>query len=217
MSLTVSSIAQDVSYDIRQVLGVTGSDLTILTGYIDRIHKDCLHSSLYSYLNIGTQIVTTGSGTTTYTLTGNIRRILGVYDLTRERILFSIDRATSPISQVEKQEPQPGQQGGYNAKFTQSQSAMSLQTSQPEYFRLIGTNTLRLYPTPKQTLQLSVAYEQQVVTLVNPGDVLVIPEDGRDMVVAGVNYLANMFVKRAEDASTWAQIYEKLKTGASLV
>lgn len=218
MSLTVASIAQDVSYDLRQVLGVTGSDLTIMTGWIDRVNKDCAHSSLYSYLNIATQVVSTAVGTGTYTLTGNIRRLVGVYDSTRDRILFPIDRATSPVSQVEKQESQPGQAGGYQTKFTQPlMSAMSLQTGQPEYFRLLSSNIMRLYPIPKQVLSLSVAYEQQVATLVNPSDVLVIPEDGRDMVVAGVNYLANMFVKRPEDAQTWASIYDTLKKGQSLI
>lgn len=158
-------------------------------------------------------IVNTG----TYTLSGNIRRIAGVYDTTRDRILFPIDRATAPVSQVEHQEPQPGQQGGYVTKFTQPQSAISLQTSQPEYFRLLASNVMRLYPTPKAILALNVAYEQQVVTLVNPTDTLVIPEDGRDMVVAGVDYLAATFLKRAEEAQFWGGLYEKLKTGASLV
>ena len=218
MALTVNSIAQDVSYDIRQVLGVTGGDLTILTGFIDRIHKDCLHSSLYNYLNVATQVVSTVVGQATYGLSGNIRRIAGVYDTTRDRILFPLERATSPVSQVEAQEPQPGQSGGYQTKFGQQpQPAISLQTSQPEYFKLVGANTLRLYPTPKAILSLNVAYEQQVVTLVNGTDALIIPEDGRDMVVAGADYLACLFIKRAEEAQVWAQVFDSLKKGASLV
>jgi hypothetical protein len=221
MALTVQSVTNDSNFDTRQVIGNTGTGLTIFTGFIDRIHKDCLHSSLYSYLNLGVQSFNTVSGTPTYVLSGNIRRIQGVYDNTRDRVLFPIDRATSPVSQVEGQEPQPG---GQNSAADAPKwvypplGALALQSGQPEFFRLVGSNnTIRLYPTPKQALLISVAFEQQVTTLVNPTDTLIIPEDGRDAVVAGVNYLANLFLKRSEEAQAWAQIYERLKIGASLI
>lgn len=148
----------------------------------------------------------------------NIRRISGVYDSSRQRILFPIERATSPVSQVEKQEPNPGQQGAPPQTFgIPAQSPISLQAGQPAYFRHIAGQTLTLYPTPQVVLNLSVSYEKQVATLVNGTDILVIPEDGRDMVVAGVNYLANMYLKRMDEAQIWAQVYSKLKLGDSLV
>lgn len=222
MSLTVQSITNDSNLDTRQVIGNTGTGLTIFTGFVDRIHKDALHTGLYGYLNVTTQQVTTVSGTPTYTLIGNIRRVTGVYDRTRDRILFPIDTATSPFSQVEHQETRQNSrqspQGSYSTKFNMPPgSALSLQTGQPEYFRAISNNTFSLYPTPKQALLLTIAYEQQIVTLVNPTDTLIIPEDGRDMVVAGVNYLANLFLKRTEEAQAWAQIYQTLKIGETLI
>jgi hypothetical protein len=216
MSLTVASISSDVSIDIRQVLSPTD---TKIAGWIDRIHKNCLHSGVYSYLNIATTSFTTISGQNSYILTPtNIRRILGVFDPTRSRILFPIERATSPVSQVEKQETNPGQQGAPQQQFGQPGIVpMSLQSSQPGYFRHIGAQQLNLYPVPQQPLQLNVSYEMQVVTLVNPTDVLLIPEDGRDMVVAGVNYLANIFLKRMDEAQIWAQVFSSLLKGESLV
>lgn len=219
MSLTVASIANDVSVDIRQVLSASTSDLNILTGWVDRTHKDCLHSSIYSYLNLAVTSFPTVVNQSSYTLApSNIRRISGVFDSTRQRILFPIERATSPVSQVEKQEPSPGQQGAAPQTFGMpAQSPISLQVGQPAYFRHIGGQSLTLYPTPQVVLQLSVSYEQQVVTLVGPTDILVIPEDGRDMVVAGVNYLANMYLKRMDEAQIWAQVYSSLKKGESLV
>jgi len=217
-------VANDVSLDVRQALGSTGTDLTILTGFIDRIHKDCLHSSVYSYLNIATTSFTTVAGTGSYTLTPtNIRRVLGVFDASKQRILFPIERATSPVSQVEKQEINPGQQGAspliYGMPAT---SPISLQAGQPAYFRHIGAQQLNLYPTPGTSagggiFQINVSYEQQVVTLVNPTDALTMPEDSRDMVVAGVDYLANVYLKRTEEAQVWAQVYTSLKKGESLV
>lgn len=215
MSLTVSSIANDVSIDIRQVLVATD---TKIIGWIDRVHKDCLHSSVYSYLNQASTAFTTAVGVQQYTLTPtNIRRIIGVYDQNRDRVLFPLEKATSPVSQVEKQEPGPGQQGSYLTKQgDQPFSALALQSSQPEYFRHLGGQLLNLYPIPQQTLNISVAYEQQVVTLVNPTDVLVIPEDGRNMVVSGVNHLCNVFLKRMDEAQFWQGLFKELKTGVTL-
>lgn len=220
MSLTVATVAADVSTDIRRVLLITNSgDLLTLTGWIDRVHKDCIHSSVYSYLGLAVTSFPTVVNQGSYTLAPtNIRRISGVFDSTRQRILFPIERATSPVSQVEKQEPNPGQQGAAPQTFGMpAQSPISLQVGQPAYFRHIGGQILTLYPTPQVVLQLNVSYEQQVTTLVNPTDVLLIPEDGRDMVVAGVNYLANMYLKRMDEAQIWAQIFSKLKSGESLV
>lgn len=223
MSLSVQSIATDSNFDVRQAIGTgSGTQIQVYAGLIDRIHKDCLHSSVYSYLNIATTSFTTVPGQSSYTLTPtNIRRILGVFDATRQRILFPIERATSPISQVEKQENNPGQTGSPQMQYGQpATSPISLQASQPNYFRHIGAQQLNLYPAPPTSslpLQLNVSYEQQVTTLVNSTDILLIPEDGRDMVVAGVNYLVNLLMKRMDEAQIWAQIYAKLKVGESLV
>lgn len=229
MSLTVSSISNDVSIDIRQVLVPTD---TKLIGWIDRVHKDCLHSSLYSPLIVARQTFATIAGQALYTLaptpgvTGagpGIRRILGVFDSSRNRILFPIERASSPVSQVDKQEPMPGQVGSSQLEFGQPlTSPISLQAGQPGYFRYfpnaaVGAPALALIPVPATALNISVTYELQVITLVNETDPLLIPEDGRDMVVAGVNYLANIFLKRMDEAQIWAQIFSSLKTGQNLV
>jgi hypothetical protein len=191
---------------------------TKFIGWIDRIHKDCLHSSVYSYLNIQTTSFQTVINQQQYTLTPtNIRRVLGMYDQSRNRIIFPIERATSPTSQVEKQELGPGKESGPDTKYNQGYTrALSLQSGQPEYFRHIGAQAVSLFPIPAQVLNIGVSFEQQVVTLANPADILVIPEDGRNMVVSGVNFLANAFLKRTEEAQAWLQLYKELKTGQSL-
>lgn len=216
MSLTVSSIAADSSIDVRQVLLATD---TKFAGWIDRVNKDCMHSSVYSYLNRSTTSFTTVIAQQQYQLTPtNIRRILGMYDQSRNRILFPLERITSPVSQVETQEPSPGQQGSPGTKYGPGfVSALSLQSGQPEAFRHIGAQTISLFPIPNQVLNIGVSFEMQVLTIINPTDVLSIPEDGRDMVVAGVNWLANAFLKRNDEAAAWLQIYQALKLGQSLV
>lgn len=295
--LTVQDIVNSTSQDIRSVLGTSGSDATKITDWVDRVQKDCLHSSVYSYLNVGsvsfstvinqssyqlqplgdlalsaisrTSNVVTGttaiahnltvgesitiSGVTgsvtsfngtftvatvpstttfTYTQTGSdesgtggtltasqpsylIRRIVGCYDRTRERIIYAIERATNPVGQLEKSEPGPGQTPPTYAQ--PAQQPLQLQWSQAQFFRHLGFGKLVLFPTPKQIVSIEVAYELQVSDLSNLTDTLTIPSDGRDMIVAGTNYLANLFLKRAEEAQFWLGIYEKLKLGASLI
>jgi hypothetical protein len=216
VSLTVASISSDSSIDVRQVLLPTD---TKFAGWIDRINKDCMHSSVYRYLNLGTNSFTTVPGQGGYSLLGNssVRRIVGVQDLTRNRILFPVERATSPVSQLEQQEPNPGQQGSSALQFgAPLVSPISMQAGQPGYFRHVGS-FLNLIPIPTAALLIGYSFELQVATLINPTDILPIPEDGRDMVVAGVNYLANIFLKRMDEAQIWAQIYESLKQGKSLV
>lgn len=215
MSLTVQTVANDVAIDVRQVLAATDPKLI---GWIDRIHKDCLHSSVYSYLNISTTSFQTVVAQQQYSLSPtNIRRILGMYDQSRNRIIFPIERATSPTSQVEKQESGPGQSGAPDTKYGPGFTrALSLQSGQPEYFRHIGAQVVSLFPIPQQVLNIGVSFEQQVPTLNLPTDVLVIPEDARNIVVSGVNFLANAFLKRTEEAQAWLQLYKELKTGMSL-
>ena len=226
MSLTVQSIANDSNFDVRQAIGTgAGTPIQVYAGLIDRIHKDCMHSSVYEWINRGFVAITTVPGQSFYEFNflPGLRRILSVYDRTRDRLLFPIERATSPVSQVDNQELSPGQQGSAQTKYGPSNiSALSLQSGQPEYFKLTlggisATYRINLYPTPRQVLTLNITGEAQVATLVNPTDILLVPEDGRDMVVAGVNYLVNLLVKRMDEAQTWAQIYERLKRGESLV
>ena len=214
MALTVQTVVNQASFDIRQVLGTAGNDLTIFTNWVDRVHKDCLHSSVYSYLNTSGQNVITTSGFSQYPLTGSIRRILGVYDRVKGRLLFPIEKASAPVTMVEKQEINPGQQSQFQLPQAQP---LQLQLGQPVFYRhLTSSNFLTLFPTPLQTTTLEVAAENQVVTLVSPSDTLVIPEDGVDMVVAGVNFYSSMFLKRAEEAQVWMQLYTALKKGESL-
>lgn len=229
MALTVNSIGTDVSLDLGQILAPESPKFI---GWVDRIHKDCVHSSVYGPLIVSRQALTTVVGQSLYTLlpTGGvtgagpgIRRILGVYDATRNRILFPIERATSPVSQVDKQEPSPGQQGSPEREFTTPlASPISLQAGQPGYFRFFpnavpAPPAISLIPTPAAPLSITVTYELQVVTLTSSSSVLLVPEDGRDMVVAGVNWLANLFLKRNAEAQAWLQIYQALKTGQTLV
>ncbi len=218
--MTVNDIMTAVDQDMRQQIGTTTSFAqTAYIDWTDRIHKDMLHSSTYSFLNHATANIVTVATQPGYTLapTPGIRRIISIYDRTRQRIMFDLDRATMPVPQAEKVEPvQAPQQAPQFA--LPAQSPLQLQWTQPQFYRHIsGTNQILLYPTPGQALTLEVVYEQQVADLSNLTDTLVLPDDCRDAVVAGVNMLANLFLKRSEEAQFWMQLYNQAKMGIMLV
>jgi hypothetical protein len=58
MSMTVQDIVDSSSTDFRSVLANTGADAGLFVSWVDRIHKDALHTSIYNPL---TQVVATVS------------------------------------------------------------------------------------------------------------------------------------------------------------
>lgn len=219
MALSVQNIVDAVSTDVRQVISNSGADATLMIGWVDRIHKDCLHSSFYNNLVQGSTTVSTVAGTGTYTLSPGspIRRILQVFDRTFSRVLLPFEDVAAPQplqTHIAPPGAVPPEQG---TKFATSGKTMG---PWPEYYKFIGTTTLVLYPAPANTQwagTIEVQYEFQATTLANLTDVLVIPEDGKDMVVAGVNYYALSYLKIMEEAALWLQIYEKAKRGELIV
>jgi hypothetical protein len=86
----------------------------------------------------------------------------------------------------------------------------------PEFFRFIAPTTLVVRPAPPSTQwlsTLSVVYEQQVPTLTSLSTTLTVPDDGKDVVCAGVNWMAMAYIGRSQEAMSWFQLYQQLKSG----
>lgn len=66
MALTVQNIIDAVSLDARQVLGTTGGDATILLDWVDRIHKELLRKSRWSFTLSGVKHFLTEKGQIDY-------------------------------------------------------------------------------------------------------------------------------------------------------
>jgi hypothetical protein len=181
---------------------------------VDRIQKDILHSSIYSYLNEATTSFTTSPNVYAYTLSPtNIRRIRSVYDRTRERKLYPSSTFHEPVTAGEKEEPVPGQTPEMTIPMM---GDASQQSGVPLFYRHIGAQGLTLSPTPLQGLVISIVYEQQIATVTDPTATLTVPDDAKDMMVAGVNYLASVFLRREQEMQFWLQLYERLKQGQGL-
>jgi hypothetical protein len=218
--MLASDVIASVSNDVRNVLGTSGASATVLLDYVDRIQKDCLHDSIYAYLARSVQTINTVNGTSAYTLTGNLRSIISVYDRTRNRIMLPFLGTSAPIP-FEQEVPAGGPAG---TRPPEAQMAprdvmrlKSVSSAQPEYWQYTSTNLLTIYPTPLTALILEITTETQTSTITTTSTTLIMPDDSKDMVVAGVNYLANLFLSREQHMQAWMTLYQKLKAGESIV
>ena len=213
--MTVQDIVDAVSIDTRQVMLPSGSDANVMIGWIDRTHKDVLHSTLYVNQNLNTTSVTTVAGQFTYSLTPptGIRRIVSVFDTTFNMSLTPSDAELNLPTPIQARADE-GQ--GHPAMVQPQPHQVYKFGGTPEFYRFLAPNSLRVRPAPltsAYTSTLNITYEQLVQTLSNLGDALIVPEDGKDIVVAGVNWLAMAYIGRTQEAMSWFQLYQQLKSG----
>lgn len=209
--MQVQDVINSTSNDIRSVLSTSAPDANIFIPWVDRIQKDCLHTSVFNALLQNVETMTVVEGTSTYTLTTPVRRVLLVYDRTFDRLLTPMDNIAFP---TQKADASPGTQ----ATMPQSMLSISTMEQWPEYYRRIGQNTIYLFPAPQKSVfngTYEVHYEGNAPDLVNLTDTLLIPNDGEDLVVAGVNMMACQFLKLDQEVQTWAQLYESMKKGTA--
>jgi hypothetical protein len=214
--MQVQDVLNAVSSDMRQVLSPTAPDSAIMIPWVDRIHKDALHTSLFNYFIRNTVNVFVTVGVSAYPLTGvspAIRRILSVYDRTFDRVLLPYDSLGLPSVKADAETGEPSQ-------IPKALLSASTMNQWPEFYQRLnsaGSDNLFLFPAPQKSAfdgTYEVYYEGQVATLVNPTDTLIVPDDGLDLVVAGVNSLAAAYLKNPEDYQVYKAQYEAMKGGA---
>lgn len=214
-------IAQDiinsVSRDVRLVMNASGDDAQVMLDWVDRTHKDVLHSSLYVNQNLATTSVTTAVGTSSYTLVPStpIRRIVSIYDSTFNMSLTPADvelDTPSPTGvSVNDQQGKPPSAGISPLPYQAYKFGGT-----PEYFRFIGPTTLLVRPAPQSSAYVStlnIVYEQLVASLTSATSPLFVPDDGKDVMCAGVNWMALAYIGRPQEAASWFQLYQQLKSG----
>lgn len=211
-------LAQDVinavSSDMRQVLSSSSPDSAIILPWVDRIQKDILHTSLYNYLNRFVFTISVVSGTSSYSMTGatpGVRRILSVYDRTFDRVLLPFESLGLPSVKADAKTGEP-------ESIPKPLLSASTMNQWPEFYqRLQGTSTsVILFPAPQKTAfdgSYEIYYEGEVATVTATTATLTLPDDGLDMIVAGVNSLAAAYLKNPEDYQVYKAQYEAMKTG----
>jgi hypothetical protein len=215
--MIVQDVVNAVSIDTRQVLNTSGNDANVIMSWVDRVHKDVLHSTLYTNLNLGTTSIATVLNSTSYILTPptTIRRIVSVYDTTFNMSLTPADAELDTPSPVEARVSEDSGRSAAPSSVVPHYQAYKFGGT-PEYYRFIAPTTLLIRPAPETTAYiatLSIVYEQTVSTLSSLTASLLIPDDGLDVVCAGVNWMAMAYIGRPQEAMSWFQLYQQLKQG----
>jgi hypothetical protein len=215
--MVVQDIVNAVSTDTRQVLAPSGNDAQVILNWVDRVQKEILHTTLYINQNLATTSINTSLNTNSYNLTPAtpIRRIVSIYDTTFN---MSLKPADADLDQ-----PSPTQSNVDEQQGRAISTSVSVSPHQaykfggtPEYFRFIAPTTLLIRPAPPLTgflSTLSITYEQLIETVTSLSTELIVPDDGKDIMVAGVNWLAMAYIGRAQEAMSWFQLYQQLKAG----
>lgn len=205
--MTVQDIVTATCTDMRQLLSDQPPDASIIIPWVDRIQKDAIHSSLFGYLTRNVAIINTTQDVSSYQVPlglNSMRRILSVYDRTFDRALIPYVKLTEGLG-LDKQVPE---------------AMLSAETmvQWPVYYLREGQTTVFIFPAPQKPAfqgTLEVHYEAGVPSLVNLTDTLIIPDDGKDLIVAGVNSFTASYLKQAEESQRWAALYEQMKTAGS--
>lgn len=211
--MLVQDIINASSTDFRSVLSSSSPDSALFISWVDRIQKDALHTGIYNPLIQLVSNISVVSGTSSYAIPvtgGAIRRIQLVYDRTFDRVLMPIETIAFPTSKGDSTSPLQALQ------VPKEMVTATTMEQWPEYYKREGATGLILFPAPQKTAfngTYEVHYEMQVTDLANTTDTLLIPSDGKDMVVAGVNSYVAQFLRLDTEAQYWGQQYEMLKRG----
>lgn len=208
--MTVQDIIDSVSLDMRQVLSNESPDSAILIPWVDRIQKDVLHTSLFNSLIRASQTISVVENTSQYTLgTATVRRITSVYDRTFDRILLPYENLAYPTVKGDETAGTPD-------PMPPPMLTAGTMLQWPTYFLREGANTLHLFPAAQKASfagTYEVYYETFAPNVTATTDTLLVPDDGKDLVVAGVNMLASQYLKNTDDLTGWATHYEAMKHG----
>ena len=145
----------------------------------------------------------------------SIRRIVSVYDSTFN---MSLKPADADLDQPSPTAANADENQGraVSAAVVGSPHQAYKFGGTPEYFRFIAPATLLVRPAPASAgylSTLSIVYEQLISTVNNLETELIVPEDGKDIMVAGVNWLAMSYIGRPQEAMSSFQLYQQLKAG----
>lgn len=224
MALLVSDILAATSNDVRILLS-NSTDSAVMIDWVNRINKDVMHNGVYNNLlqAVASGTYTAASTTLTVTLT-NSRRVLAVFDKVWNRPLIPLERSLAPMPTAEQSGPQTGPSGfdRYEKQRRPNQIVnVELRTTDnttyaltglpypwPEYYSAPGSSGVYIFPAPiSSTSGADVLYEKNTTNLTATSSTLDVPDDGKNVVVAGVNMVAFAYLKRMDDAAFWQKEY----------
>lgn len=211
MSFLVSDVVGATSQDIRKQLAATGTDSTILIDYVNRVQLEILRNSKWKFQLSAVKSFTTTSGSGDYWIGttggnsgGQIDTTLNLNDVRSIKPSTVFDRTN--YRRLQRTDEQPLSQ----TFATNSKPRLWRNDSSTPY-------VINLYPVPDGAYKIEFRYFQNLPQVAALTDVMTIPVDYKDVIVAGVNTLAFSFLEdagliSAGESATWQALYEKGKT-----
>lgn len=205
--MTGQNVVNDVSSDIRSFLGNSGNDATLILGWVNRIHKEMLRYSRWRFLLSPVQQFTTVVGQSLYYFGTNISGETpalpeGVTDTGLELTDVQFIKARSVVDYTNDKRLGETDDVPLGETWKQNGRPDLYKYDSQEY-----PNTLQLLPPADNVYTVQFRYYKQRQAITSLSDVLQIPDDYQDVVVAGTNYLACLFLKKADEAQVWMQLY----------
>lgn len=202
---TVQAIVDCTSQDVRKVLANSGTDETILIDYINRTSLDILRHSRWKFLLSGVQTFTTTIGEDCYFIASGSAPA-GCTDLNLNLDDVWTIKQDSVIDRTNFRRLQRTDEAPVGSTF-------SLNSKPSLYRNDVATPTLlNIYPPSDKAYTIDFRYYKIRVQLTADNQILQIPDDYKDVVCAGVNWLAAKYLDRMEDAQHWFSVYQAGKT-----
>jgi hypothetical protein len=203
---SVQEILDGVAQDARQVLTATaGPDQSILLDYADRVHAELLRLTHWRFLLSPVLSFQTQEGKTDYWIgvgtapTGTVDCNLDIYDFWRIKQDSVIDRTNHRVLTRIAEEPPaillPA--NGRPTLWRNDPTTPYVFNIYPQAGSVPATIEFRYYKARKRLLAAT--------------DHLQIPIEYKDVVIAGVNELVCVYLKRAEEAIYWRGVFEEGK------
>lgn len=221
MALTIAEIMDDLSLETQKDLDFqlgTGDELALMVSWLNHTQQDLLHTGIYKPLLRRWTSVQSAANTAYFALSPtDVRRVDAVFDRTNSRFLVPLETVYSPTP-ISSPEDKPRA-----AKPPLDVSAFRASGLSPDYYWVSteGTTTsIYLLPPPEtdHIAVLWVYYTRTAPTIANATDNanLIIGQDGRAALKAGMAAYAFAYLDQPEKATAWRAIYEAAKVGETV-
>jgi hypothetical protein len=201
---TAATIIAKASQDARKLVD-NSADATLLVDYVDRIHKELLRLSRFRWLLSGVQQFSTADGVTDYWIGPTADLPGGMTDTGLNLSdVYTIKRGTV-FDRTNYQQLFPTGEAPLGSFFEQS--------AKPRLWRndVSTPGVVNIYPVPNGVYTVEFRYFKTHNPITLTTDVLQVPDQYTDIVVAGVNELVALYLKQSTEAAYWHAYYESGK------
>lgn len=199
--MTGQDVVDAVSSDIRGVLSNSGSDANKILGWVERVHKELLRTSRWKFLLSDVKTFNTVVGEDLYYIgagsppSGATNTALVLADVEFIKARSVVDRTNN--KRLAKTDEKP-------------LGDIYSQNNRPTLYRYDSAlpDTLQLLPPADGVYAIEFRYYKTRTPISALATVLQVPDDYKDIVIAGVNAFACLFLKKFDEAGPWRQIYQ---------